>query len=288
MPRLAPVTRATFPRRSMAINASHIPEHQGAFPALPVPAYDRVGSGPPLLLVHGLGGERHIWRPVLDRLAAEHDLVTVDLPGFGESQAIPSGAHPPTPARLAASIAGLLDELGWDRPAVAGNSLGGWVGLELAALGRAGAVTGIAPAGMWTKPLAPKPYLAHHVARTLRWAIPTLMKSERLRHAALSGSVAHPHKVPVADAVRMILAYARAPDFVAVNDAMRADRFDEGHRIDVPVTLAWCERDRLVARPPTLPLAVARELHLPDCGHVPMYDDPDLIAQVILQGSRTP
>ena len=48
-------------------------------------AHDRFGDGPPLLLIHGLGSHRKVWRLVLDRLAAERDVIAIDLPGFGDS-----------------------------------------------------------------------------------------------------------------------------------------------------------------------------------------------------------
>ena len=100
--------------------------------------YDTSGSGEPLVLIHGLGGSRRIWEPVFDRLAAERDVIAVDLPGFGESPRSPDGV-PPTPANLGAAIAELCEELGLERPHVAGNSLGGWVALELAKAGQGGA-----------------------------------------------------------------------------------------------------------------------------------------------------
>ena len=48
-------------------------------------AYERIGEGPPLVLIHGLGATRAIWRPQLELLAAERDVIAVDLPGFGAS-----------------------------------------------------------------------------------------------------------------------------------------------------------------------------------------------------------
>ncbi|MBA3300985.1 MAG: hypothetical protein H0T15_03875 [Thermoleophilaceae bacterium] len=53
---------------------------------------------------------------------------------------------------------------------------------------------------------------------------------------------------------------------------------------DVPVTLAWPEHDRLVARPRRVPPGV-RSVVMPGCGHLPMWDDPALVARVLLDGS---
>jgi pimeloyl-ACP methyl ester carboxylesterase len=166
---------------------------------------------------------------------------------------------------------------------VAGNSLGAWVGLELGRLGRAHSVCAVAPAGFWGRPLPPKPFVAHHLGRALRPVLaPALRASARVRRAALSGVVGDPDLVPAADAVRIIRAYTDGPGFVAVNRAMRAaEPLRSRAGIDAPITLAWCEHDRLVRRPRELPFAVERELELPGCGHVPMWDDPDAIVGLV-------
>ena len=65
---------------------------------------------------------------------------------------------------------------------------------------------------------------------------------------------------------------------------MRAGRFTELHRIEVPVTLVWPEHDRVVARPRELPANV-RNLTLPDAGHIPMWDAPDAVVAALLEGS---
>jgi pimeloyl-ACP methyl ester carboxylesterase len=246
-------------------------------------AFDRSGTGQPLLLIHGLGGERHIWEPTFEHLTGVRDVIRVDLPGFGESPVVPKGEQA-TPWALAAVIAAQLDELGLERVHVAGNSLGGWVALELAKAGRALSVTGIAPAGLWSAPLVRKPYVMRGVAKGLQPVLPLLLGGAGVRRFALLGSVAHPERIPREAATRIALAYARSPGFVNASDNMRANHFTGGERIRVPATMAWCEHDRLIARPRRLPFP-ARETVLADCGHVPMYDDPVAVARVLLAGS---
>ena len=68
---------------------------------------------------------------------------------------------------------------------------------------------------------------------------------------------------------------------------MRAGRFEHLAEIDVPVTLAWGEHDTRVSKPQELPPNV-RSVDLPGCGHVPMWDDPELVAQVLLGASPAP
>jgi pimeloyl-ACP methyl ester carboxylesterase len=111
-----------------------------------------------------------------------------------------------------------------------------------------------------------------------------LLAGAGVRRFALLGSVAHPERIPREAATRIALAYARSPGFVNASDNMRANHFTGGDEVRVPVTMAWCEHDRLIARPRQLPFP-ARETVLEDCGHVPMYDDPRAVAQVLLDGS---
>jgi pimeloyl-ACP methyl ester carboxylesterase len=109
----------------------------------------RAGAGEPLVLLHGLG-ESHIgWRPVINALAAEYDVIAIDLPGFGRSPALPAGVSP-TAANLAAEIDHTLDELGIGDYHVAGYSLGARVAIQLAESERVRSLIAIAPDGLGT------------------------------------------------------------------------------------------------------------------------------------------
>ena len=103
-------------------------------------AHSRTGTGPPLVLLHGIGLDRATWDPVVPLLAREREVFAVDLPGFGES---PMLTGTPTVEALAAAV----EELGLQHPHVAGNSLGGGIALELGHRGWAGSVCAISPIG---------------------------------------------------------------------------------------------------------------------------------------------
>jgi pimeloyl-ACP methyl ester carboxylesterase len=246
-------------------------------------AYERRGSGPPLVLLHALGADRQMWQPVLDHLAGQRDVVAVDLPGFGSSPER-DGSGPPTPRALAAAVASAMEHVVGVPFHVAGNSLGGWVALEVALAGAASSVTAIGPAGLWPEPLVPRRSLAHRVARAVGPVLGPLVRTPRGRRLALGGTIARPERVPPAAALHLARSYGSAPGFEAVNDAMRAGRFTGLADIRVPVTLAWGEHDRLVAPPRRVPAHV-RTLVLPGCGHLPTWDDPDGVAAVLLEGS---
>lgn len=247
-------------------------------------AYDRTGDGPPLVLLHPLGADRRVWDPIVARLRDHRELIAVDLPGFGES---PVFDRVPTPRALAAAVAEQLRALGVKRPHVAGSSLGGWIALELGLVGAAGTVTGIGPAGLWPGPLAAKRVIAHRLAGALAPLVGPLARSRAGRRLLLSNTAAHPGRIPGPDASHLVRTYGLAPGFKAVNDQMRAGVFSGLERIRVPVTLVWPEHDRLVVRPPWLPDNV-RNVTLDDAGHIPMWDAPDELAEILLTASAEP
>jgi len=236
------------------------------------------------VLVHPLGADRAVWEPVTEPLAAEHDLIAVDMPGFGGSAEL-AAEVPATAEAIAATIVATLDSLGLDRAHVAGISLGGWVALELGKTDRALSVTAMNPAGFWARPLGPRPEVARRTAKRLLPLARPAMATLRGRRLALAGSMAHPERVPPAAAYRLVRAYARSPGFSRANAEMRRTVFAGIETIRVPVTLAWSDRDRLVGRPKGNVPGV-RMLTLVDCGHVPTWDSPEQVVAAILSTTR--
>jgi pimeloyl-ACP methyl ester carboxylesterase len=255
--------------------------------------YERSGSGEPLLLMHGIGSGLRIWDPVLRWLTPYHDVIAVDLPGHGASP-LPDDGTPPDPAGFARVVAGFLDELGIETAHLAGNSLGGWTALEMAKLGRARSVVGLSPAGLW-RGRAPRYNVvsfrvSHWLARTVLPAAPALLSSPIGRTLLLAQMFGRPWKLPPSAALEVVQTFVRTPGFDPTFRATTRARFSGGRSIQVPVTIAWGGRDRLLlpglARfrdelPPQ-----TRWLTLPGCGHVPTYDDPGLVARAILGGTH--
>jgi pimeloyl-ACP methyl ester carboxylesterase len=251
--------------------------------------YDRTGSGPPLLLVHGLGSCKEMWRPLIPRLAREHDVVAVDMPGFGAS---PAG--PTTVEGLAEALAAFTSGLGLERPTVAGNSLGGAVALVMGEMGAAGAVCGVSPAGYVNKRegryaqgvLVSTRFLAERLAPVAdRMARSAVMRTVLSSHVA-----ARPWRIPPEDTAHWTRMYAGAPAFWDLLEAL-----DEwiAPRPTCPTTIAWGEKDRLLIYSRQAPrarraLPEARHVTLHGCGHVPTWDDPEQVAAVITQAARSP
>ncbi len=92
-------------------------------------AYRRAGSGPPILLVHGITNDSQSWAPVIGRLAAEHDVIAPDLPGHGSS-ARQRGDH--SLGAHACVLRDLAQAVGVERVTLVGHSLGGGIAMQFA------------------------------------------------------------------------------------------------------------------------------------------------------------
>jgi pimeloyl-ACP methyl ester carboxylesterase len=244
-------------------------------------AHSRTGDGPPIVLLHGIGLDRAVWDPVVPLLAREHEVIAVDLPGFGASAAL--GGTPSVEA-----LAEAVESLGLERPHVAGNSLGGGIALELGRRGWAGSVCAISPIGFATgrERAYARAFLntVHAMASALDGHAETAYGGP-VRRTALAGLImTRPWNVPAQAAARMSNAVARAPGWDATLPAVTS------WRPSMPAcrtTIAWAEKDRLLLAGRQAPrarrwLPEARHVTLHGCGHVPMWDDPEQVAQAIL------
>ncbi len=246
-------------------------------------------SGEPLLLLHGLGASTRVWDPVIELLAPEREVTVLDMPGFGKAPGLPAGVEP-TAANLAAAIHQCCEQLGIERPHVAGNSLGGWAALEMGRAGWAASVTALSPAGLWRRPLGDRKVDSRRWARRLRPLVALALRSRPARERMLATFAAKPERIPAAAGRELVLGWIDSNGYDGANKAMRTHVFEPAdYPEDVPVTLAWGALDRLVAPPrPERRPADARYVELPGVGHTPMWDDPELVAATLLEGSSVP
>ncbi|MGW4354026.1 alpha/beta fold hydrolase [Nocardia sp. NPDC004582] len=253
---------------------------------VPAPeAVHRTGRGEPLLLLHGVLLTWQSWGGVLDDLAANHAVLAPTLPGHWGG---PEAARPATVAALVDHCERLLDESGWDTVHIAGNSLGGWIALELAARGRARSCTAIAPAGLWRTPAA-----ADSLLRRFRAFGPLIglgpgrqpTMPSLLRSLLLPLLANRPADVPNPLAKAMTAAITEC----AIADDLAADSdlsvgFTRLAELDVPTTILLPEHDRVLpphVYAPLTPTSAVQIRPLPDLGHVPMLEAPDLITAEI-------
>jgi len=256
--------------------------------------YERRGEGPPLVLLHGVGHRWQGWLPVLDRLASERDVIALDLPGFGASPPLPPG-RPYTLDTVLDVLAGFFDRLGLGRPHIAGNSLGGLLALEAADRGLVSSATALSPAGFFTTPemlwAATVLSVSRLGARLPEQWLRRLTRDPRRRRLAYGLIYGRPERLDPEELLADGRALRDCTGFAPVIRAGTAVRFT-GTCEEVPVTIAWGTRDRLLlpiqAMRAQQRLPKARFVWLRDCGHVPMGDDPELVAEVLLEGSSVP
>ncbi|MGV9836114.1 alpha/beta fold hydrolase [Nocardia niigatensis] len=248
-------------------------------------AVHRSGSGEPLLLLHGVLLTWQSWGAVLDELATAHTVLAPTLPGHWGG---PEAARPATVAALVDHCERLLDESGWDTVHIAGNSLGGWIALELAARGRARSCTAIAPAGLWRTPAAAGSLLRKFRAfgpliglgPDRQPTIPSLLRS-LLLPLLVDRPAAVPN--PLAKAMTAAITECAIVDDLA-EDPDLPTGFTRLADLDVPTTILLPERDRVLpphVYAPLTPTSTVEVRPLPGLGHVPMLEAPDLIADEI-------
>ena len=259
--------------------------------------FSRAGAGDPLVLIHGIGDTRAAWTTLIEPLSAHHEVYAVDLPGFGTSPGLPATETPDAPA-LARAVATWMDQQGLETVHLAGSSLGGWVSLELARMGLARTVLGLSPAGFASDADQRRAVAMLKLARGLaerlspdgRGISPRtrrVLGPAAVRTLTLSSLAARPWRWPAEDACAAWEALAAATGWDGTLAALEQGRYaPPPGGLDVPVTLAWGAKDRLL--PPRQRARVrevlpnARVGLLPGCGHLPMWDDPELVARVVL------
>ena len=250
----------------------------------------RSGSGSPLVLIHGIGGSWRSWQPVLPALAAEREVVAVDLPGF-------AGGSPPLPmptfATMTTVVQDWLTAHGLAGAPLVGSSMGGRMVLELARRGVGGDVVALDPGGFWTPREATvfRTSIAASVAllRRVRPLLPALLRSPVGRTALLAQFSARPWALD-ADVVRTELeGYLDSPAFGDVlADLARGPGQEGAPAGSLPgrLTIGWGRRDRVtLARQATRAAAAFpdAELHwFRRSGHFPTWDAPEETVRLVL------
>ncbi len=244
----------------------------------------------PLVLLHGVTMSGRVWRPVVPLLSPHHDVHTPTALGHRGGEAV--GERPVRVSHLVDDLERRLDDLGLEQVHVAGNSLGGWMALELARRGRALSATALSPGGFWGEDgrgrSAPVKAL-QRIALLERLGRPLGPLPHHLglvRRSALAGVSARGHLVSPATSVSSARDLAGC---LVLHDILGTDEaVEELDPVPCPVTIAWSEHDRILPMKHGLPAARrtvpgARFVILPGVGHVPMLDDPAMVADVVLR-----
>jgi pimeloyl-ACP methyl ester carboxylesterase len=246
-----------------------------------------MGEGDPVVFIHGLAGAWVNWLENIPHFARNHRVVAMDLPGFG---------HSPMPAEKI-SISGygrivdeLLDTLGIEKAAIVGNSMGGFIGAEVAInfSTRVEKLVLVSAAGLSIEHQRNEPVLRvlerldNVLIFTGGWAASrsdVLSKRPRVRRQIMALVAHRPDKLPAPLIAEQVKGSGK-PGFVPALDALTdypiRERLDD---IACPVLVVWGEKDRLV------PVSDAEEFGRliphsrvviwPETGHVAMFERPD-------------
>jgi alpha-beta hydrolase superfamily lysophospholipase len=258
----------------------------------------RGGSGTPLVLLHGINATWRVWRPLLPALEEQHDVLAPTLPGHRHGPPLEPG-RPVSIAALADAVERTLDAAGIETAHLAGNSLGGWVAVELGRRGRGRSVVALSPAGGW---------LSSQDLRRVIWLLSAgralidrrealrleqLVRRPRFRQIAFRQAMERGDLVPANDALGLIedaagcAAYHGFIEWVRHAQPIRRS----GEPLRYPLRVAWSQHDRTIpfrryGRPFVQALPEAELITLSGVGHVPMFDDPPLVAGTILEVTR--
>lgn len=251
------------------------------------------GSGEPVLLLHGFTTTWQIWRPVLADLVAQFHVMAPTLPGHSGGPLYAGGGEFSFD-RLARWAEAELDSHGVDTAHVVGNSMGGSLALELAARGRARSVVAIAPGFDWLPgdPLGPRlaKQFRHSTERTRRSSehLERAMGPGPLRRYLLRNVMRHAERMTTGQAVQMARASIDCSITDVVTEAMATGEaaLSRLNAIKVPTLIGWPQHDRVV--PASLhghrfadEIPHVQMRILAGVGHIPTYDDPELIVETI-------
>jgi pimeloyl-ACP methyl ester carboxylesterase len=243
-----------------------------------------------LLLVHGMGSSSTAWKLILNELKKVFTVVTVDLPGHGATPMDHSQAM--DPQSLAKAVIATMQSLGFNRFHVVGNSLGGWIALEMAAMKphSISSVTGLAPAGLWVAPINaryPGPAIARMLANSINVVSPLLLHYEWARKIGFGEVSPCWRDFSYELCLDATHAMATAAGYFPAWDALLKKRFDSPIKKSIPITVIFGDSDK------TLPATMCQERSLvpahtrwlvfAECGHTPMWDHPNEVIVEILR-----
>ncbi len=246
-----------------------------------------MGSGPPVVFIHGLSGCWQNWLEQLPLFARDHRVIAVDLPGFGQSE---MPAKEISISGYAAAIDELMEQLDIDCARIVGNSMGGFIGAELAIRHpeRVERLVLVAAAGLSIETIRTerKSGLRHRAENIVFFSLGHIASRShqvalrpRLRHALLMLVAAYPQKLPGPLAAQQVLGSGK-PGFSDALEAMcRYPLRDRLEKIACPTLILWGEKDRLV---PVKDAAIfeklipdSRKIVYKDTGHVSMMERPE-------------
>jgi pimeloyl-ACP methyl ester carboxylesterase len=252
----------------------------------------RGGSGTPLLLLHGISVTWRTWKPVLPLLEARHDVIAPTLLGHSGAAPLADGVTPSLSA-LVDGVEAELDKLGLDTVHVAGNSMGGWIALELARRKRARSVVVFSPAGAFgadrkIRSLVKRMDLGFRLIARYGHLLERFAWSPRGRKFLASAQFEHPERADPLELIADLRAIKTAPVVRPLLAVLADDPMQPLPDPGCPVRVVWARRDKVIpfkhfGRPMLEKLPTAELIELDGVGHVPMTDDPEAVVRLITE-----
>ena len=252
----------------------------------------RGGSGTPLLCVHGFTDTWRTWELVLPALERRHDVLAPTLIGHAGGPRLEGAVTRDT---IPDALERAMDAAGFETAHIVGNSLGGFVALQLAARGRARSVVALAPAGGWAAgDESFRETLGDFVTaqEEMRAAAPhaaALVSTREGRRQATQGYVTNFEHIPPDLVAHEMLGVAACEAAVPMIEfALREGYHLDAERITCPVRIAWGTGDTVLPWPSAAEryrtdwLPQAEWIELDGIGHCPQLDVPLETAQLIL------
>lgn len=250
--------------------------------------YEEIGSGRPLVMIHGLGGSARSWDRVSPALAEKRRLILLDLPGHGRSQ---SGSAADTFEAMTNSVEEFLVQQKLIAADVVGSSLGGRIVLELARRGGVGSAVALDPGGFWQG--WERSFVRASLMFTIK-LIRTLGHSRRVLASSIARPLAlrqlshRPSALPVGFCKTEIDSCARAANFEAIVRDLTSIPAQAGPAVPSVsrVALGWGRQDRLCfpsqAHRANAAFPDAKIFWFDECGHFPAWDQPRATVDFIL------
>jgi pimeloyl-ACP methyl ester carboxylesterase len=252
--------------------------------------YVEMGQGPPVILIHGLSGCWQNWLENIPHLAGRHRVIAVDLPGFGESELPNEEISIPGYGRF---VDAFLGEVGVERAALIGNSMGGFIAAEatIAHPGRVEKLVLVSAAGLvrvgnrQLYALERAARLFHPLTAAFLARREYLVRRPKLRKRMLYGVVRHPALI-APELAYEVASGAGKPGFLdALNAAVNYDFRDRLPSISIPTLIVWGGNDRVVpvagADQYEELIPNARRVIFEDTGHLPMLERPGRFNQLV-------
>jgi pimeloyl-ACP methyl ester carboxylesterase len=252
-------------------------------------AIESFGTGEPLVLIHGMGSAATAWKPIIGDLKNKFKVVTVDLPGHGRTAFSP--VQPMDPTSLAQLVMKNLNSLGIENFHLVGNSLGGWICLEIAASNPeiVKSITALAPAGLWLTPFTsryPGEVALRFMASGVEKVAPSALNYTWAKKMGFETVSPRWRELSYELCLDATTAMANSTGYFPAWDALLGKRFDKQITTSIPITIIFGDSDHTLPQKTcqerSLAPTHAKLVVLPQTGHVPMWDSPNEVLSEIM------